>query len=228
MADQKHKRTSPGAVRLRIEALLDPRKTAIEIAAAANSSPDYVNDVARIHGVKLHVEHRENQINGVWNEQNVELLRKLWIDEGMSAGRIAPILGFTRNAVISKINRKGWLGRRVSPSKIKRVANPLGRRAHKKTTPSVSRPERPQFTADYVPPPPSEYDVPRKRLADLEAEDCRFPVDLPNGKGFGFCALERAPGVSYCPEHARRCLNPVPTRASQKVPANDQREKVGA
>lgn len=227
MADQKAKRASPAPVRRRIEALLDPSKTCAEIAEAANTSPEYVSEIAIANGVKLKRSPNPKSSSS-WPPERVELLRHLLFDLKLRYSVAAARMKMSRNAIIGKAARMGWADGSA------KIGRPNGRKDSRPrrcmprhTTASVSRPERPQFTADYVSPPPSEYDVPRKRLADLEAEDCRFPVDLPNGKGFGFCALERAPGVSYCPEHARRCLNPVPPRANQKAPAND-REKVEA
>ncbi|WP_334175797.1 GcrA family cell cycle regulator [Pseudoxanthobacter sp.] len=52
-----------------------------------------------------------------WNDERVELLKKLWID-GMSASQIASSLGdVTRNAVIGKIHRLG-LSNRARPGQV--------------------------------------------------------------------------------------------------------------
>ncbi|HKD56708.1 MAG TPA: GcrA family cell cycle regulator, partial [Hyphomicrobiaceae bacterium] len=46
-----------------------------------------------------------------WNDERVELLKKLWSD-GLSASQIAGRLGgVTRNAVIGKVHRLGLSGR---------------------------------------------------------------------------------------------------------------------
>src|SRR3569832_557407 len=47
-----------------------------------------------------------------WNEERVELLKKLWL-EGLSASHIAGVLGVgvTRNAVIGKVHRLKLTGR---------------------------------------------------------------------------------------------------------------------
>ena len=46
-----------------------------------------------------------------WNDERVELLKKLWAD-GLSASQIAGRLGgVTRNAVIGKVHRLGLSGR---------------------------------------------------------------------------------------------------------------------
>ena len=47
-----------------------------------------------------------------WNDERVELLKKLWAD-GLSASQIASRLGgVTRNAVIGKVHRLGLSGAR--------------------------------------------------------------------------------------------------------------------
>ena len=61
-----------------------------------------------------------------WNDERVELLKKLWA-EGLSASQIAGRLGgVTRNAVIGKVHRLGLSGRATSP----RSASPRPRRNH--------------------------------------------------------------------------------------------------
>ncbi|MGZ5850479.1 MAG: GcrA family cell cycle regulator, partial [Methyloceanibacter sp.] len=59
-----------------------------------------------------------------WNDERVELLKKLWA-EGLSASQIASRLGgVTRNAVIGKVHRLGLSGRATSS----RSASPRPRR----------------------------------------------------------------------------------------------------
>lgn len=44
-----------------------------------------------------------------WTAERVLELRRLWLEEGMSAGYIARLWGnITRNAIIGKIHRQGW------------------------------------------------------------------------------------------------------------------------
>ena len=54
-------------------------------------------------------------------------------------------------------------------------------------------------------PKPSEFDVARKSLVELEKNDCRFPVG--ENPPFGFCALEAIPGKSYCLVHVQRAYS---------------------
>jgi hypothetical protein len=56
------------------------------------------------------------EANMSWNDERVELLKKLWTD-GLSASQIAGELGgVTRNAVIGKVHRLGLSGRAKAPS----------------------------------------------------------------------------------------------------------------
>src|SRR5205085_10182830 len=71
---------------------------------------------------------RAGELRMAWNDERVELLKKLW-SEGLSASQIAGRLGgVTRNAVIGKVHRLGLSGR-ATTSRIKshrprtRVAN---------------------------------------------------------------------------------------------------------
>ena len=68
-----------------------------------------------------------------WNDERVELLKKLWAD-GLSASQIASRLGgVTRNAVIGKVHRLGLSGRatssRSSSPRPRRVQAPRQHRA---------------------------------------------------------------------------------------------------
>jgi len=65
-----------------------------------------------------------------WNDERVELLKKLWAD-GLSASQIAGRLGgVTRNAVIGKVHRLGLSGRattsRMKSHRPARAASPRG------------------------------------------------------------------------------------------------------
>src|SRR5947207_13786832 len=54
---------------------------------------------------------RAGELRMAWNDERVDLLKKLWSD-GLSASQIAGRLGgVTRNAVICKVHRLGLSGR---------------------------------------------------------------------------------------------------------------------
>ena len=45
-----------------------------------------------------------------WSDNDLERVKRMWLEEGKSATDIARALGNkSRNAVLSKINREGWL-----------------------------------------------------------------------------------------------------------------------
>lgn len=60
-----------------------------------------------------------------WTDERVELLKKLWTEDGLTATQIAQQLGgITRNAVIGKVHRLGLSGRAKSASQAPRAARP--------------------------------------------------------------------------------------------------------
>jgi len=70
-----------------------------------------------------------------WNDERVELLKRLWA-EGLSASQIASRLGgVTRNAVIGKVHRLGLSGRATSSRSSPRPRRVQAPRQHR--TPSL-------------------------------------------------------------------------------------------
>ena len=56
-----------------------------------------------------------------------------------------------------------------------------------------------------------EIDVPlgeRKRLVELEKDDCRWPIGDPREQNFHFCNGKRVLGSSYCDHHMRVAYQP--------------------
>src|SRR6185436_6426840 len=103
--------------------------------------------------------HRENQ-GMAWNDERVELLKKLWSD-GLSASQIAGRLGgVTRNAVIGKVHRLGLSGR-ATTSRMKshrpRVRAQTARRLMKPRYPTIGNPAFRNLLAESEPyTPPAE------------------------------------------------------------------------
>lgn len=158
--------------------------------------------------------------SGPWTDKRVAMLKDMWCIQGLSSAQIASRLGngITREAVCGKVNRLGM--------KKSTVVTPRKRPVKINTGNGGTKSKAPLISPDFVMPRAQDYDVARKRLVELGPDDCRFPVDMP--VGFGFCGLERAPGVSYCEVHRDRCIVPVPVKAGHKAPANDEREKADA
>jgi GcrA cell cycle regulator len=171
----------------------------------------------------------------VWNDERVELLKKLWA-EGLSASQIAGRLGdVTRNAVIGKVHRLGLSGR-VTTSRVRKPRPAAAAAPVKAVAPVPPRPPRVQFAAQgnaalkqvfvepervavtlAVVPAVEEERAPRQTLAgvdllDLKESMCRWPVGDPQDDGFHFCGQRRADGLPYCEQHARIAFQPVQRR----------------
>jgi GcrA cell cycle regulator len=150
-----------------------------------------------------------------WNDERVELLKKLW-SEGLSASQIAGRLGsVTRNAVIGKVHRLGLSGRattsrmkshrprqrvakRMAKARFANVGNPALR--------ALYHPEAEPFT-----PAVEELVIPlaeRKYIQTLSECSCRWPIGDPQLADFHFCGKTKVAGLPYCEFHARRAFQP--------------------
>lgn len=159
-----------------------------------------------------------------WTEERIEELRTYWA-KGLSASSIAARFGdVSRCAVLGKVYRLG-LQQRVTTLRIN-SAQPHGRRAVR--TPSAaghpwsrprrrSFPARPKFrlvtnrtapAAHFQAVEAEDAGARMLPLLELEASMCRWPIGDPKREGFGFCGRTRAPGISYCPRHARVAFRP--------------------
>jgi GcrA cell cycle regulator len=155
-----------------------------------------------------------------WNDERVELLKKLWA-EGLSASQIAAELGeITRNAVIGKVHRLGLSGRaKSSPSSV-----PRPRKARSSGhTMRVSGPIIRGNTAlayHFDPEPESELvDIPaeqRRTLLQLNDRTCRWPVGDPGGPDFFFCGGEANEELPYCAFHSRIAYQPPDRRRDKR------------
>jgi GcrA cell cycle regulator len=169
-----------------------------------------------------------------WNDERVELLKKLWA-EGLSASQIAGRIGsVTRNAVIGKVHRLGLSGRatttrmkshrpRTRPVAVKRppakprfanVGNTALRALYQDSEPFVA--------------PVEELVIPmteRRSIQTLEECSCRWPIGDPQDAEFHFCGKAKVTGLPYCEFHARRAFQPPQSRRgggagqTQRIPA---------
>ncbi len=172
-----------------------------------------------------------------WNDERVELLKKLWA-EGMTASQISAALGgVTRNAVIGKIHRLGLSGRTKSsgdgaavaaaPEMVEETLPPVNQTgaapAPVQPEPVAAAPvpprveEPPARPAPVIRPamPKSEVVVPfveRTTIMTLTANACRWPIGDPGSEGFHFCGKRSQPGIPYCTEHARIAYQPSADR----------------
>lgn len=173
-----------------------------------------------------------------WNDERVELLKKLW-SEGLSASQIAGRLGgVTRNAVIGKVHRLGLSGR-ATTSRIKMLRprtrpgapgtlNAVQKRPAVANAAAKSRfaqSGNPALRALYQPeaepfiPSVEELDIPmaeRKSIQTLSECSCRWPIGDPQLADFHFCGKNKVPGLPYCEFHARRAFQPPQARRRER------------
>ena len=159
-----------------------------------------------------------------WNDERVDLLKKLW-SEGLSASQIAGRLGsVTRNAVIGKVHRLGLSGR-ATTSRMKshrpraRVAAPAKRLAKPRFVNGGNTALQRIYQADVEPyvPPVEELTIPlaeRKCIQTLMENHCRWPIGDPQEADFHFCGKNKVTGLPYCEFHARRAFQPPQARRS--------------
>jgi GcrA cell cycle regulator len=166
-----------------------------------------------------------------WNDERVELLKKLWTD-GLSASQIASELGgITRNAVIGKVHRLGLSGRAKTP------AASVPRPRKPRTASPMMRVSRPAMRGNTALAPVHGYEfeveaepqiveniVPigqRCTLLELNEVKCRWPVGDPGSTEFFFCGGKTADGLPYCGYHSRLAYQPVNDRRRDKRPTRD-------
>jgi GcrA cell cycle regulator len=158
-----------------------------------------------------------------WNDERVEMLKKLW-SEGLSASQIAGRLGeVTRNAVIGKVHRLGLAGRAttsrmkshrpraraMAQAQAKQRMNKPGNRFGQTGNPLV----RGLFSPDAEPyvSAVEELIIPlneRKTIQTLMDTHCRWPIGDPQLADFHFCGKTKVNGLVYCEFHARRAYQP--------------------
>lgn len=176
-----------------------------------------------------------------WDDERVELLKKLWTD-GLSASQIAAELGgVTRNAVIGKVHRLGLSGRakpNASASPVARKApvrgpsHPLQHSAAQKNTSSAGSfspapmthganalaPDLETFiepAAEAPPAPSQDVVIPfseRVTIMELKESMCRWPMGDPTKPDFRFCGAPSSSGAPYCQHHCKIAYQPVSDR----------------
>jgi GcrA cell cycle regulator len=166
-----------------------------------------------------------------WNDERVELLRKLWA-EGLSASQIAAQLGgVSRNAVIGKVHRLKLSNRgraTTTPVRQKKTSQgSTGSKSVARSSTSVrSMPVsvgatalQAQFEVEPVARhhirPVQNVVVPisrRLRLVQLSERTCKWPNGDPLSKDFSFCGNDTAESGPYCTYHARIAFQPASER----------------
>ncbi|MGE0408161.1 MAG: GcrA family cell cycle regulator [Amphiplicatus sp.] len=150
-----------------------------------------------------------------WNDERVELLKKLWA-EGLSASQIASKMGgVTRNAVIGKVHRLGLSGR-AAPAKPQRGRSLDGEEAgiEEFAHEPVMRPviPEPEFIAPLV-----LEGGDRTTVSTLKGNMCKWPIGDPARDDFHFCGQSTPAGKSYCAYHAHLAFQPAQPRKERRI-----------
>lgn len=150
-----------------------------------------------------------------WDDNRIELLKKLW-SEGLSASQIAAELGgVTRNAVIGKVHRLGLSGRaKAKPASVSRSRKPVKTVARTGTvgirgnlavvTMYEAEPETEIAPRENVVIPISR----RISIMELREGVCRWPLGDPLQADFAYCGADCGQGRIYCEGHARVAFQP--------------------
>lgn len=170
-----------------------------------------------------------------WNDERVELLKKLWAD-GLSASQIAGRIGaVTRNAVIGKVHRLGLSGRATTTRMKSHRPRPRPNPANAGALAKRPVPAKPRFTnvgntalqnlyreAEPYVAPFEELVIPlveRRTIQTLEECHCRWPIGDPQEAEFHFCGKAKISGLPYCEFHARRAFQPPQARRNSGHPS---------
>ncbi len=171
-----------------------------------------------------------------WNDERVELLKKLW-SEGLSASQIAASLGgVSRNAVIGKVHRLKLSSRgraTAAPARQKKApkaavsAGSVSKSAGRMSSQTRSMPAsigatalQVQFDTEavaqtYIRPVQNNVVVPisrRLRLVELTERTCKWPNGDPLSEDFSFCGNESAETGPYCKYHSKLAFQPAAER----------------
>lgn len=167
-----------------------------------------------------------------WTDDRVARLKELWA-EGLSASQIVERLGHvTRNAVIGKIHRLGLSGGRATDGPLQDKLRNARRKRSTERRSELRKKSKKDKTLDLLKrygdkpeapkalPQPRPTDIPHvSSLTDLEASDCKWPID--HDKGIGFCGCPRAEGSSYCEHHHIRAT--TDTTAAYQAACDEKR-----
>jgi GcrA cell cycle regulator len=166
-----------------------------------------------------------------WNDERVELLKKLWT-EGLSASQIAAQLGgVSRNAVIGKVHRLKLSARgrqAAAPARQKKASHASGgaKSISRASSTVRSMPTsigatalQTMFEAEPVARhqirPVEDIVVPisrRLQLVQLTERTCKWPNGDPLSEDFHFCGNDSLENGPYCAYHARIAFQPASER----------------
>jgi GcrA cell cycle regulator len=141
-----------------------------------------------------------------WTDERLERLRSGFA-AGWSCRQIADDIGVSRNAVIGKLNRLN-LTRENGGEALARKTAPKGRRRG-----SLPQLQYQLLQAVYAEPQSEACEAPISSLhicslLELSEARCRWPINTPGEKDFGFCGNTPLEGLPYCAGHSRLAYRP--------------------
>jgi GcrA cell cycle regulator len=140
-----------------------------------------------------------------WTDERLERL-KIGFAAGWTCRQIADAIGVSRNAVIGKLSRLN-LTRENSGEMPARKKSPKARR--RGSVPQL----RQLLQAVYAEPSSEACEAPISSehicsLLELSEARCRWPINTPGEKDFGFCGNTPLEGLPYCAGHSRLAYRP--------------------
>ncbi|MDR1071259.1 MAG: GcrA family cell cycle regulator [Rickettsiales bacterium] len=129
-----------------------------------------------------------------WPAGLVARMKKLF-DKGLPMAEIGKKLGFSKNAIVGKINRLGWNALPKKADARKKPKKPAGRApAPKKASPRDT--ERSKKNTERV----IRHSA---QLMSLRSDQCRWPIGDPDSDNFRFCGEKCFAGKPYCFDHCK-------------------------
>ena len=173
----------------------------------------------------------------MWDEETIERMRVM-VDNGLSSGRIAKVLGITRNAVIGKVIRMGFRLKGAATDESKSYSSKVGvlnAKVKKQATPRAIRKSKVAYgRAEFQAGPsdlaeiaarmrddtaPADIGIGRKSLIELDRNECKYGIGDVGQPGFHFCARPTDDGMSWCDYHYGRVFQARPVRNKVRVAA---------
>jgi GcrA cell cycle regulator len=143
-----------------------------------------------------------------WTDERLERL-KIGFAAGWTCRQIADDIGVSRNAVIGKLSRLNLTrDGNVREPRAPRKDAPNGRRRG-----SIPRLQYGLLQAVYAEPQSEACEAPISSqhicsLLELSEASCRWPINTPGEKDFGFCGNTPLEGLPYCAGHSRLAYRP--------------------
>jgi GcrA cell cycle regulator len=139
-----------------------------------------------------------------WTEERLERL-KSGFAAGWSCRQIANDIGVSRNAVIGELSR-------LNLTRENRGEAPARKNAPKGRGPAPRLQYR-LLQAVYAEPQSEACEAPILSehicsLLELSEASCRWPINTPGEKDFGFCGNTPLEGLPYCAGHSRLAYRP--------------------